>query len=204
MSGQLLPRAAQGGQAQAHPCGHHVHPGRSAAIRRSAHVRGAVRREPRRAGQRGARARRAGVRPRRRCRSVDRRSASCSSPSACEAQGVPHRPDDRGRASATSTATRSSSPPACATTARRLALAPRRCAGSTGRWSRCCTRPSSTAGSTLADEQYVDLYGKPGEFQEQHKVYDREGQPCRRCRSHRSSGPSASGRSTFYCPQCQV
>ena len=37
-------------------------------------------------------------------------------------------------------------------------------------------------GSTLADEQYVDLNGKPGEYQEHHKVYDRESQPCRRCR----------------------
>ena len=39
-------------------------------------------------------------------------------------------------------------------------------------------------GSTLADEQYVDLNGKPGEYQEHHQVYDREKQPCRRCRRH--------------------
>ena len=37
-------------------------------------------------------------------------------------------------------------------------------------------------GSSLADEQYRDLFGEVGDFQSQHKVYDREGQPCRRCR----------------------
>ena len=30
-------------------------------------------------------------------------------------------------------------------------------------------------GSSLADEQYVDLFGEPGEYQQHHKVYDREG-----------------------------
>jgi formamidopyrimidine-DNA glycosylase len=58
-------------------------------------------------------------------------------------------------------------------------------------------------GSSLADEQYRDLFGEVGDFQSQHKVYDREGQPCRRCRS-----PIArvkwQGRSAFCCPQCQV
>ena len=37
-------------------------------------------------------------------------------------------------------------------------------------------------GSSLADEQYVDLYGKPGEFQHHHNVYARDGEACRRCR----------------------
>ena len=31
-------------------------------------------------------------------------------------------------------------------------------------------------GSSLADEQYVDLFGQPGEYQQYHQVYDREGQ----------------------------
>ncbi|MDP9075708.1 MAG: bifunctional DNA-formamidopyrimidine glycosylase/DNA-(apurinic or apyrimidinic site) lyase, partial [Actinomycetota bacterium] len=38
-------------------------------------------------------------------------------------------------------------------------------------------------GSSLADEQYRDLFGQVGDFQSQHQVYDREGKACRRCRS---------------------
>ena len=38
-------------------------------------------------------------------------------------------------------------------------------------------------GSSLADEQYRDLYGAIGDYQGQHQVYDREGQACRRCRN---------------------
>ncbi|MDQ3756666.1 MAG: bifunctional DNA-formamidopyrimidine glycosylase/DNA-(apurinic or apyrimidinic site) lyase [Actinomycetota bacterium] len=58
-------------------------------------------------------------------------------------------------------------------------------------------------GSSLADEQYRDLFGEVGGYQGEHKVYDREGQPCRRCRSP-ISRTKGSGRSTFFCPQCQV
>ena len=58
-------------------------------------------------------------------------------------------------------------------------------------------------GSSLADEQYRDLFGAVGDYQSQHKVYDKEGEPCRRCRTPivRLKGQ---GRSTFLCPQCQV
>lgn len=58
-------------------------------------------------------------------------------------------------------------------------------------------------GSSLADAQYVDLFGRPGEFQRLHNVYAREGQSCRRCRRsivRRRFG----GRSTFFCEACQV
>jgi formamidopyrimidine-DNA glycosylase len=58
-------------------------------------------------------------------------------------------------------------------------------------------------GSTLPDQQYVGLNGKPGGYQEYHKVYNREGQPCRRCR-HPIERAKVAGRSTFYCPACQV
>ena len=58
-------------------------------------------------------------------------------------------------------------------------------------------------GSSLADEQYRDLFGDIGDFQSQHQVYDREGQVCRRCRS-RIVRVKAGGRSTFLCPRCQV
>ena len=58
-------------------------------------------------------------------------------------------------------------------------------------------------GSSLADEQYRDLFGEIGDYQSQHKVYDREGEPCRRCRSIIVREKS-NGRSTFFCAQCQV
>lgn len=58
-------------------------------------------------------------------------------------------------------------------------------------------------GSSLADEQYRDLFGEIGEFQTLHRVYDREGQACRRCRST-IVRVKVNGRSSFLCPQCQV
>jgi formamidopyrimidine-DNA glycosylase len=58
-------------------------------------------------------------------------------------------------------------------------------------------------GSSLADEQYRDLFGKVGGYSEEHKVYDREGQPCRRCRSP-IARIKLGGRSHFLCEQCQV
>jgi formamidopyrimidine-DNA glycosylase len=57
-------------------------------------------------------------------------------------------------------------------------------------------------GTTLDDEAYVDLFGKPGEFQNELKVYGRTGLPCRRCRTPIES-VKISGRSAYYCPQCQ-
>jgi formamidopyrimidine-DNA glycosylase len=58
-------------------------------------------------------------------------------------------------------------------------------------------------GSSLADEQYVDLFGQPGGFQFHHKVYDREGKLCPRCR-HPVVRARYSNRSTFFCASCQV
>lgn len=58
-------------------------------------------------------------------------------------------------------------------------------------------------GSTLADQGYVDLHGKTGDYQEHHKVYARDGLACRRCRTPIQKARFA-GRTTFYCPQCQV
>jgi len=56
---------------------------------------------------------------------------------------------------------------------------------------------------TLADEQYVDLFGKKGGYQEHHQVYARDGQACLRCR-RAVVREKFGGRSTFYCPYCQV
>jgi formamidopyrimidine-DNA glycosylase len=58
-------------------------------------------------------------------------------------------------------------------------------------------------GSTLADEQYRDLFGEVGDYQGSHQVYDREGQPCRRCRNT-VVRVRAGGRSTFFCEHCQI
>jgi formamidopyrimidine-DNA glycosylase len=58
-------------------------------------------------------------------------------------------------------------------------------------------------GSTLADEQYRDLFGEIGDYQGSHQVYDREGEPCRRCRNT-IVRVKAGGRSTFFCEHCQV
>lgn len=58
-------------------------------------------------------------------------------------------------------------------------------------------------GSTLADEQYRDIFGEVGEFQRLHNVYSREGEACPRCRS-RIVRVKEAGRSTYFCPKCQV
>jgi formamidopyrimidine-DNA glycosylase len=57
-------------------------------------------------------------------------------------------------------------------------------------------------GTTLEDEAYVDLFGQPGEYQNELKVYGRLGLPCRRCRTPIQS-VKISQRNSFYCPQCQ-
>ena len=57
-------------------------------------------------------------------------------------------------------------------------------------------------GTTLEDEAYVDLFGKPGEYQGELKVYGREGEPCRRCRSPIQT-VKVSQRTSYFCPQCQ-
>ncbi len=58
-------------------------------------------------------------------------------------------------------------------------------------------------GSSLADEQYRDLYGAVGGYASEHNVYDREGEPCRRCRSL-IVRIKLGGRSHFLCEQCQI
>jgi formamidopyrimidine-DNA glycosylase len=57
-------------------------------------------------------------------------------------------------------------------------------------------------GTTLGDEAYVDIYGKPGEYQNELKVYGRRGEPCRRCRTA-IQVVKYSGRNSYFCPQCQ-
>lgn len=60
------------------------------------------------------------------------------------------------------------------------------------------------AGTTLGESwmNYADSEGVPGAFQEFLNVYDREGEPCRRCRNPIRRIVQGQ-RSTFYCPRCQ-
>jgi formamidopyrimidine-DNA glycosylase len=55
-------------------------------------------------------------------------------------------------------------------------------------------------GSTLRD--FVGADGNSGYFQQRHWVYDREGQPCRRCGA-KVRRVVQGQRSTFFCPGCQ-
>jgi formamidopyrimidine-DNA glycosylase len=55
-------------------------------------------------------------------------------------------------------------------------------------------------GSSIRD--YVNADGAKGGFQNSHKVYDREGKPCRKCRGA-IVRITLGGRSTHYCPNCQ-
>ena len=55
-------------------------------------------------------------------------------------------------------------------------------------------------GSTLRD--YRDGDGLPGDFQSRHRVYDREGKPCRTCKTP-IERIVLGGRSTHFCPRCQ-
>jgi formamidopyrimidine-DNA glycosylase len=56
-------------------------------------------------------------------------------------------------------------------------------------------------GSSIAD--YRDGLGRRGWFQLRHRVYDRAGEPCRRCATAIRTRVIC-GRSSFYCPSCQV
>lgn len=60
------------------------------------------------------------------------------------------------------------------------------------------------SGTTLGEtsQDYVDSDGVPGAFQEFLAVYDREGEPCRRCRTPIRRIVQGQ-RSTYYCPRCQ-
>ncbi len=55
-------------------------------------------------------------------------------------------------------------------------------------------------GSSISD--FLDADGQPGYFQIHHTVYDRAGEPCRRCATP-IRRIVQSGRSSFYCPSCQ-
>jgi formamidopyrimidine-DNA glycosylase len=58
-------------------------------------------------------------------------------------------------------------------------------------------------GTTLDDVPFADLYGKPGDYQAELKVYAREGEPCRRCRAPIVK-VRAGKQTVFFCESCQV
>lgn len=61
----------------------------------------------------------------------------------------------------------------------------------------------AAGGSSLRD--YVQADGELGYFQHAWQVYGREGEPCRRCGDKATVARHVQGgRSTFYCPSCQV
>jgi formamidopyrimidine-DNA glycosylase len=55
-------------------------------------------------------------------------------------------------------------------------------------------------GSSVSD--YVDAEGRRGEFQFQHRVYQREGKPCLVCKA-KIRRIIVAGRSSHFCPRCQ-
>ncbi|MBI2820097.1 MAG: bifunctional DNA-formamidopyrimidine glycosylase/DNA-(apurinic or apyrimidinic site) lyase [Acidobacteria bacterium] len=62
------------------------------------------------------------------------------------------------------------------------------------------TQAIALGGSSISN--YVDAEGRPGWFQQLHRVYGRTGEPCFRCGTRIRRMVIAS-RSTHYCPRCQ-
>ena len=62
-------------------------------------------------------------------------------------------------------------------------------------------RAIKAGGSTLKDYQQAN--GESGYFQHDFLVYDREDEPCTKCSSS-IARIKQNGRSTYFCPSCQV
>jgi formamidopyrimidine-DNA glycosylase len=62
------------------------------------------------------------------------------------------------------------------------------------------TEAIGAGGTTLRD--YVDAAGMPGYFSQRLFVYERDGKPCRRCKTPIRQFMQGS-RSTYWCPRCQ-
>jgi formamidopyrimidine-DNA glycosylase len=57
-------------------------------------------------------------------------------------------------------------------------------------------------GTSGGDDDFVDLQGNTGAFQLELKVFEREGEPCRRCRNT-IERVGFDAVDTYFCPQCQ-
>lgn len=58
-------------------------------------------------------------------------------------------------------------------------------------------------GSSIGDETYRTADSRPGRAQRRHRVYGREGRPCRRCGTPIERSVLGQ-RATFFCPGCQI
>ena len=58
-------------------------------------------------------------------------------------------------------------------------------------------------GSTLSDGTYRNSLNESGGYQNQHRVYDREGTRCTQCERGKIRRIVQTGRSTFFCAVCQ-
>lgn len=58
-------------------------------------------------------------------------------------------------------------------------------------------------GSTLSDGTYRTALNDSGRYQNEHRVYDREGEPCPDCKVQSIQRIVQAQRSTFFCPRCQ-
>lgn len=61
-------------------------------------------------------------------------------------------------------------------------------------------RAIAMQGTSLRD--FIDIEGRPGRFRSSLKVYQRTGEPCRRCET-KIRRIVLGGRSTHFCPNCQ-
>jgi formamidopyrimidine-DNA glycosylase len=91
----------------------------------------------------------------------------------------------------------------------RAAVDPRRRAGAltTAEWARVAAEiplvlEESIARMGTTFSTYRTIWNEPGEYGEQLLVYDRAGQPCRRCGADVRRIVQG-GRATFFCPGCQ-
>lgn len=58
-------------------------------------------------------------------------------------------------------------------------------------------------GTSVGEDAWLDLHGNKGEYQNQLNAYQRDGQPCRRCRTPLVVEPLDADDRTYFCPRCQ-
>jgi len=63
------------------------------------------------------------------------------------------------------------------------------------------TKAIELRGDSFSD--FRTLYGEKGEAQDMNKVYQKDGQPCPKCKGM-IKRITQGGRGTFFCPQCQI
>ncbi|MBK7367905.1 MAG: bifunctional DNA-formamidopyrimidine glycosylase/DNA-(apurinic or apyrimidinic site) lyase [Candidatus Eisenbacteria bacterium] len=91
----------------------------------------------------------------------------------------------------------------------RAAVDPRRAAGALtlAEWTRVAPEITTVLGDAVARmgttfSTYRTIWNEPGQYGDQLLVYDRPGEPCRRCGAEVKRFVQG-GRATFWCPSCQ-